>query len=78
MSNTDHELIAELRVVLTRQQYSPVVVGNYCVYTRGFLDHLARRNIPVAHVSEAQVGHYLREAIAHFWKHHGCINSDLF
>ena len=24
MSNTDHELVAELGVVLTRQQYSPV------------------------------------------------------
>ena len=71
MSNTDRELIAELRVVLTRQQYSPVVVGNYCAYARGFLDHLARRNIPVADVSEAQVGHYLCEAIAHFRKRHG-------
>jgi hypothetical protein len=30
MSNTDYELIAELRVVLTRQRYSPVVAGNYC------------------------------------------------
>jgi len=55
MSNTDRELIAELRVLLTRQQYSPVVVGNYCAYARGFLDHLARRNILVADVSEAQV-----------------------
>ena len=71
MTNTDHELIAELRVVLIRQQYSPVVVGNYCAYARGFLDHLARRNISVADVSEAQVGHYLREAIASFWKRHG-------
>ena len=71
MSNTDRELIAELRVALTRQQYSPVVVGNYCAYARGFLDHLAGRNIPVADVSEAQVGHYLREAIVHFQKRHG-------
>jgi integrase/recombinase XerD len=71
MSNTNRELIAELRAVLTRQQYSPVVVWNYCAYARGFLDHLARRNIPVADVSEAQVGHYLREAIAHFRKRHG-------
>ena len=71
MSNFDFELIAELRVVLTRQQYSPVVVRNYCAYARGFLDHLAQRNIPVADVSEAQVGHYLREAIAHFRKRQG-------
>jgi site-specific recombinase XerD len=71
MSNADRELIAELRVVLTRQQYSPVVVGNYCAYARGFLDHLARRNIPVADVSEAQVAQYLRHAIALFRKRHG-------
>jgi site-specific recombinase XerD len=71
MSNTDRELIAELRVVLTRQQYSPVVVGNYCAYARGFLDHLARRNILVADVSEAQVAQYLHHAIALFRKRRG-------
>jgi len=71
MSNADRELIAELRVLLTRQQYSPVVVGNYCAYARGFLDHLARRNILVADVSEAQVAQYLREVIALFRKRHG-------
>lgn len=71
MSNTDRELIAELRVMLTRQQYSRVVVGNYCAYARWFLDHLARRNIPVADVSEAQVTQYLRHAIALFRKRHG-------
>ena len=71
MSNTDRELIAELRVVLTRQQYSPVVVGNYCAYARGFLDHLARRNILVADVSEAQVAQYLRYAIGLFRKRRG-------
>lgn len=71
MSNTGRELIAELKAVLTNQKYSQVVVGNYCAYARGFLDYLARLNIPVADVSEAQVGHYLREAIAHFRKRHG-------
>jgi integrase/recombinase XerD len=71
MSNTDRELIAELRVLLTRQQYSPVVVGNYCAYARGFLDHLARRNILVADVSETQVAQYLRHAIALFRKRRG-------
>lgn len=71
MSNTDRELIAELEVVLTRQQYSPVVVGNYCAYARGFLDHLAQRNILVADVSEAQLAQYLRHAIALFRKRRG-------
>ena len=71
MSNAGCELIAELRVLLTRQQYSPVVVGNYCAYARGFLDHLARRNILVTDVSEVQVAQYLRDAIALFRKRHG-------
>ncbi len=71
MSNAGCELIAELRVLLTRQQYSPVVVGNYCAYARRFLDHLARRNILVADVSEVQVAQYLRDAIALFRKRHG-------
>ena len=30
MSKSDHELITELKTVLISQQYSPVVVGNYC------------------------------------------------
>jgi site-specific recombinase XerD len=71
MSNSDCELIAELRGTLTRQRYSPVVVGNYCAYARGFLDHLARRNILVADVSEAQVAQYLRHATALFRKRRG-------
>lgn len=71
MLNTDLELIAALRVALARQQYSPVVVGNYCAYARWFLDHLAQRNIAVADVSEAQVAQYLRHAIALFRKRRG-------
>jgi integrase/recombinase XerD len=71
MSNTDFELITELKAVLTLQRYNPVAVGNYCAYARGFLDHLGQQNIPVSDVSAEQVGHYLREAIALFRKHHG-------
>jgi integrase/recombinase XerD len=71
MSNTDFELITELKAVLTLQRYNPVAVGNYCAYARGFLDHLGQQNIPVWDVSAEQVGHYLREAIALFRKHHG-------
>lgn len=48
MSKTDRELIAELRVVLTRQRYSPVVAGNYCAYAREFVDCLARRGIEIS------------------------------
>jgi integrase/recombinase XerD len=71
MSNTDRELIAELRVVLTRQRYSPVVAGNYCAYAREFVDYLARRGIEITDVTEAQVAQYLRHAIALFRKRHG-------
>ena len=71
MPNTDCELIAELKAALITQRYSPVVTGNYCAYARGFLDYFARRSIPIAEVTEAQVTHYLRHAIAMFRKRHG-------
>lgn len=71
MSKSDRELITELEAVLTSQQYSPVVVGNYCAYARGFLDHLARRNILVADVTEAQVEQYLRDAVGLFQQRRG-------
>lgn len=71
MSNTDRELIAELRVVLTRQRYSPVVAGNYCAYAREFVDYLARRRIGITDVTEVHVAQYLRHAIALFRKRHG-------
>ena len=41
MSKPDCEVITELKAVLTRQRYSPVVVRNYCAYARGFFDHFA-------------------------------------
>lgn len=71
MSNTNDQLIAELRDVLTSQRYSPVVVGNYCAYVRGFLDYLARRSVPIKDVTEADVAQYLRHAVAMFRKRHG-------
>ena len=71
MSNTDLELIAELRSVLTRQKYSPVVIGNYCAYARWFLEYLARRSVPITEVTEAHVAHHLHHAIIMFRKRHG-------
>lgn len=71
MSKSDRELLTELEAALTSQQYSPVVVGNYCAYARGFLDHLTRRNIVVADVTEAQVEQYLRAAAALFRRRRG-------
>jgi site-specific recombinase XerD len=71
MSKPDCEVLSELKAVLTSQQYSPVVVRNYCAYARGFLDHLAQRNILVAEVTEAQVERYLCDAVALFRNRHG-------
>lgn len=45
MSNADYEPISKLRISLTEQRYSPVVIGNYCAYARGFVDYLAQRDI---------------------------------
>jgi integrase/recombinase XerD len=59
MSKPDRKLITELKALLTNQQYSPVAVGNYCAYARGFLDYLAQRNMLVADVTEAQWERYL-------------------
>lgn len=47
MLNADCELIAELRIVLTKQRYSPVVVGTYCAYARGFVEYLAHQSIEI-------------------------------
>ena len=71
MPNTDGELIAELRAALIHENYSRVVIGNYCAYARGFLDYLTARKIRVADVTEAQIHEYLRHAIRSFRKRHG-------
>lgn len=71
MSKPDREVITELEAVLTSQEYSPVVIRNYCAYARGFLDHLAHRNILLTEVTEAQVEQYLREAVVLFQRRHG-------
>lgn len=71
MTKTDSELIAELSGVLARQKFSPVVVGNYCSYARGFLDYLSARDMSVATVTPLQVEQYLRHAIRCFRKCHG-------
>ena len=71
MPNSDLELIADLKTALVSQRYNSVVVGNYCAYANGFLAYLARRDISVADVTEAQVEQYLRHAIQRFRKRHG-------
>lgn len=70
MSNTNDQFIAELKKVLTNQTYSPVVIENYCTYAGWFLEYLARRDISIAEVTEAEVDKYLRHAMAIFRKRH--------
>ena len=71
MSNTDRDLIAELADGLTRQSYSPVVVGNYCAYARGFLAFLAQDEIQITAVTPLLVAQYLRHAAVTFRKRRG-------
>lgn len=71
MLNSNYEPISKLRILLTEQRYSPVVIGNYCAYARGFLDYLAQHDLPIMDVTEDQVAQYLRYAIAMFRKRHG-------
>ncbi len=71
MLNADYELIAKLKIVLAKQRYSPVVIGNYCAYARGFLDYPSQRDIQITEVTEAHVAQYLRYAIVMFRKRHG-------
>jgi len=71
MLNVDYNPISELRISLIEQRYSPVVIGNYCAYARGFLDYLAQQDLPIMDVTEDQVADYLRCAIATFRKRHG-------
>jgi len=72
MLNADYEPISKLRILLTEQRYSPVVIGNYCAYARGFLDYLAQRDLPIMDVSEDLVAQYLQYAIAMFRERRGC------
>lgn len=71
MSNTDCDLIAELADGLTGENYSAVVVRNYCAYARGFLAYLTRHEIPVTAVTPSEVSQYLRHGAVTFRKHHG-------
>jgi site-specific recombinase XerD len=71
MSNADRELITKLAEVLTRQNYSRVVVANYCRYAQAFLEYLAKRELLAATVTPREVAQYLRHAIRSFRKRYG-------
>jgi hypothetical protein len=71
MSNADRELITKLAEVLTRQNYSRVVVANYCRYAQAFLEYLAKRELLAATVTPREVAQYLGHAIRSFRKRYG-------
>lgn len=48
-----------------------MVTANYYAYARAFLDHLERRNMPVADVAKVQVEKCLHDAVGLFRKRHG-------
>ena len=71
MSNTYRDLISEYADGLASQNYSPVVIGNYCAYARDFLAYLARHEIPVTAVTPSQVAQHLQQAALNFRKRLG-------
>ncbi|AMK21233.1 site-specific integrase [Sphingobium sp. TKS] len=71
MLQSEHELLTELRAILTNQRYNPTVIRNHCTYAQEFLDYLQHRGICVTDVTEAQVERYLDYAIALFRKRRG-------
>jgi integrase/recombinase XerD len=64
-------LIAELKDVLTRQQYNRVAVHNYCRNASHFLAYVTARKIVLEAVTPTDVTNYLRFAVRQFRKRHG-------
>lgn len=69
--NANYKLITELKAVLIKQRYSSVVITNYCVYARWFIEYLLLQNLQISEVTEAEVTQYLQYAVAIFCKRHG-------
>jgi integrase/recombinase XerD len=64
-------LIDQLRELLAQQQYSSVVIHNYCRSAEHFVDYLARRKIAVDAATPDHVFRYLGYAIRQFRQRHG-------
>jgi len=71
MPNEHRALVECLRETLTKQQYSPVVVHNYCRNADYFLRYLAKQQITLQAVTPIQVADYLHLAVRQFRKRHG-------
>jgi len=71
MAKSHDELIAEFSKSLSEQNYNPVVVANYRLYARAFLDYLAERDMPVATTTPSHVEQYFSYAIQRFHVRYG-------
>jgi integrase/recombinase XerD len=64
-------LIYQLRALLTKQRYNPVVIHNQCRGAEHFLEYLARRDIALEAATPAHVSGYLHYASRKFRQRHG-------
>lgn len=71
MSNDHHALISQLQETLAQQQYSPMVVHNYCRNADLFLSYLEEQEIRLEAVIPATVSQYLGLAVQQFLERHG-------
>lgn len=55
MSKSEHELLTELRAILTNQRYNPTVIRNHCTYAQEFLEYLQHRGICVTDVTRRRL-----------------------
>ena len=76
MSHIQNALVAQLREVLTRQRFNPVLVHNYCCNAAHFLEYLARRKVTLDKVVPSQVSNYLRYAVHQFCRRRGRPPAD--
>jgi integrase/recombinase XerD len=64
-------LIDQLRALLTKQRYNPVVIHNECRCAAYFLEYLVRWNVAVEAATPTHVSGYLHYAIRKFRQRHG-------
>lgn len=71
MSDDRTTLVDQLRELLTRRRYNPVVVHSYCRNAQDFISYLTEQQIALEAVTPADVAAYLRLAVQRFRKRHG-------
>jgi integrase/recombinase XerD len=66
MQHESRALVSQLREVLTKQRYNPVVVDNYCRHADYFIVYLTAQGIALEAVTPTEVSDYLRLAVRRF------------